>query len=79
MMKSFRQDAEKIDQSDKLVNGMQELKKMNLLLSRNLQKIKFPGVVRYTHIHNDYHERLTNPGFSRNFLGRIYTKWFRQF
>jgi hypothetical protein len=74
MMKSFRQDAEKIDRSDKLVNGMQELKKMNLLLSRNLQKIKFPGVARYTHIHNDYHERLTNPGFSRNFLGRIYTK-----
>lgn len=74
MMKSFRQDADKIDRSDQLVNGMQELKKMNLLLNRDLQKIKFPGVARYTHIHNDYHDRLTNPGFSRNFLGRIYTK-----
>ena len=74
MMKSFRQDADKIDRSHQLVNGMQELKKMNLLLNRNLQKIKFAGVARYTHIHNDYHDRLTNPGFSRNFLGRIYTK-----
>jgi hypothetical protein len=74
MIRSLRDDADTIDQSDKLVTGMHELKRMNLLLERSLQKIKFPGVGKHAHIHNDYHERVTNPGFSRNFLGKFYNK-----
>lgn len=53
---------------------MLDLKRMNLLLSKDLQRMKFPGVIKYHHIHNDYHERMTNPGYSRNYLGKFYTK-----
>lgn len=75
MIRSLKEDADAIDQSQQLVQGMQELKRMNLLLRRNLQKVKFPGVAKFTHIHNDYHERVTNPGYSRNFLGKFYMRW----
>jgi hypothetical protein len=47
---------------------------MNLLTGKDLQKVKFPGVIRHHHVHNDYHMRETNPGFSRNYQGKFYTK-----
>jgi len=47
---------------------------MHLLAAKELQKTKFPGIIKYEHIYNDYHERVANPGFSRNYLGKIYTK-----
>lgn len=75
MIRSLKEEADAIDQSEQLVHGMQELKRMNLLLRKNLQKIQFPGVGKYTHIHNDYHQRITNPGYSRNFFGKFYMKW----
>lgn len=53
---------------------MQELEKIGLLTARDLQKTKFPGIIRHEHIYNDYHERMANPGFSRNYLGKFYTK-----
>lgn len=74
MIKSLRPDADSIDRSSKLVEGMEELKKMNLLTGKDLQKVKFPGIIKYAHIHNDYHERVANPGYSRNYLGKFYTK-----
>jgi len=74
MIKSLRPDAESIDRSRQLVSGMEELKKLNLLAAKDLQKVKFPGIIRHEHIYNDYHERVTNPGYSRNYLGKIYTK-----
>lgn len=73
-MKELHPDAALIDKSEKLVQGISELQKMNLLVGKDLQKVKFPGIIRYTHIHNDYHERVSNPGYSRNFLGKFYFK-----
>ena len=63
-----------IERCGSLLKGMLELRKMNLLTGKELSKVKFPGVIRGEHVHNDYHERVANPGFSRNYLGRIYTK-----
>lgn len=74
MLKSLRDDADKIDRSKALLAGMLDLKRMNLLIGKDLQRMKFPGVTKYNHIHNDYHERMTNPGYSRNYLGKFYTK-----
>jgi hypothetical protein len=74
VIRSLQEDADAIDRSDRLLSGMLELKRMNLLVGKDLQKVKFPGVGKLHHVHNDYHERATNPGFSRNFLGRFYTK-----
>lgn len=74
MLKSLREDADKLDRSKALLTGMVDLKRMNLLLGKDLQRMKFPGVIKYSHIHNDYHERMTNPGYSRNYLGKFYTK-----
>lgn len=50
------------------------LRKLGLLGRRGLERVLLPGVMRYQHVHNDYHQRVTNPGFSRNHLGRFYTK-----
>ena len=54
---------------------MAKLKEMKLLTGKDLNKVKFPGVIKHEHIYNDYHERQTNPGFSRNEKGKFYTKW----
>lgn len=53
---------------------MAKLKEMKLLTGKDLNKVKFPGVIKHEHIYNDYHERQTNPGFSRNEKGKFYTK-----
>lgn len=55
MMSSLRADAEIIDGSEDLLKGMKALKRMNLLLGKDLHKTKLPGVIRYNHIYNDYH------------------------
>jgi hypothetical protein len=74
MIQSIKPHADSIDRSEKLISGMQELEKIGLLTARDLQKTKFPGIIRHEHIYNDYHERMANPGFSRNYLGKFYTK-----
>lgn len=74
MIKSLRPDADSIDRSAQLISGMQELEKIGLLTGRDLQKTKFPGIIKHEHIYNDYHERVANPGFSRNYQGKFYTK-----
>lgn len=74
MVKSLRPDAEALERSRTLVEGMGKLREMSLLSGKDLQKVKFPGVIRHPHVHNDYHERVTNPGFSRNYQGKFYTK-----
>ncbi len=53
---------------------MQKLKDMGLLATKGLQKVKFPGIIKNEHVINDYHERSTNPGYSRNFSGKFYTR-----
>jgi hypothetical protein len=74
LLRSLKPDADAIDRSAKLVEGMEELEKIGLLTGRELQKTKFPGIIRHEHVYNDYHERVANPGFSRNYLGKFYTK-----
>ena len=74
MVKSLRQDAASIDRSRQLLQRMVELKKLGLLCDRDMQNVKFPGAIRTEHVHNDYHDRVTNPNFSRNHLGRFFTK-----
>ena len=74
MVHSLKEHADSIDRSNQLLLGMAELKKLGLLSNRDMQKVKFPGVIRHEHVYNDYHERVCNPGFSRNHLGRHYTK-----
>jgi hypothetical protein len=70
----LRPDGDSIDRSKALLEGMADLRRMDLLTGKDMNKVKFPGVIRYNHIHNDYHERVANPGFSRNYLGKFYTK-----
>jgi hypothetical protein len=74
MIQSIKPHAESIDRSQKLISGMQELERIGLLTARDLQKTKFPGIIKHEHIYNDYHERMANPGYSRNYLGKFYTK-----
>ena len=74
MLKSLSIDKEALDRSKQLIEGMSKLKEMKLLEGKDLSKVKFPGVIRHEHVYNDYHERVTNPGFSRNYQGKFYTK-----
>ena len=74
MLKSLSIDKEALDRSRQLIEGMSKLKEMKLLEGKDLSKVKFPGVIRHEHVYNDYHERVTNPGFSRNYQGKFYTK-----
>lgn len=51
---------------------MMKLRELRLLGSKELPIAKYPGV-RQVHIYNDYHTRGTNPGYSRNKTGGIFT------
>ena len=73
-VKSLRQDADSIDRSIALLAGMRDLQEMNLLRNKEMNHTKFPGIIKYAHIYNDYHERVANPGYSRNQLGKHYFK-----
>lgn len=74
MLKSLIIDKDSLERSKQLVEGMAKLKDMKLLEGKDLGKVKFPGVIKHEHIYNDYHERVTNPGYSRNYQGKFYTK-----
>ncbi len=74
MVRSLRPDADSIERSKQLLEGMEELKRMELLSGKDMQRVKFPGIIRHEHIYNDYHERVANPGYSRNYMGKFYTK-----
>lgn len=74
MLKSLSIDKDALVRSRQLIEGMSKLKEMKLLEGKDLSKVKFPGVIRHEHIYNDYHERVTNPGYSRNHMGKFYTK-----
>jgi hypothetical protein len=71
---SIEKVADTLDKNPKLVEGLSKLKKMNLFEAKEFNQIKFPGIIRQTHIHNDYHERVANPGYSRNYQGKFFTK-----
>lgn len=47
---------------------------MNLLVGKDLNTVKLPGVMRHEHIYNDYHAKGSNPGYSRGYSGKHFTK-----
>ena len=74
MLQSLRPHASSMEKSDALVQGMKKLREIDLLSGKDMNHVKFPGVIKVAHIYNDYHLQTANPGFSRNYLGRFYTK-----
>ncbi len=48
------------------------LSQMNLLKEKNLFVISHPGADKS--LNSNIHTRQTNPGYSRNTLGGVYTK-----
>ena len=76
MIRSLKIDADKLEKSRKLIEGMANLKEMRLLSGRDFNRTQFPGIIKHEHIYNDYHQKSSNPGYSRNPMGgKIFTKW----
>lgn len=64
-MKSILADKQHFEKSQKLVEGLTKLKEMKLLTGMELNNIKLPGVIKNPFIYNDYHNKISNPGFAR--------------
>ena len=73
-MKSLLIDKEALERSKKLVEGMAKLKQMKLLTGKDLNKVKFPGIIKVEHIYNDYYDQGSKNGFGRNYQGKFFTK-----
>lgn len=73
-IESIEKEADRLDRNKRLVEGMSKLKQMNLISAKELHEVRFPGIIKAEHIYNDYHERVANPGFSRNYMGKFFTK-----
>lgn len=75
MLRSLKIDADKLERSRKLIEGMADLKEKKLLTDRDFHRTQYPGIIKHEHIYNDYHWRQTNPGYSRNAMGgKFFTK-----
>lgn len=74
MVKSLLVDKKALEKSAMLVEGMKKLKEMGLLSGKGLAQVKLPGVIKHHYVYNDYHAKSTNPGYSRNYQGKFYTK-----
>ena len=46
-----------------------DLKKMNLIKLKNVDKVNHKGMPKNLFVINDYHALITNPGYSRNYNG----------
>ena len=69
MYHSLKDDADKLEKSRQLVEGMAKLKELKLLNAKDFNKTTYPGSIRGEHVINDYHLKQSNPGFSRNPMG----------
>lgn len=47
MIQSLRPHADSIDRSAKLIEGMKQLEDIGLLTGRDLQRTKFPGIIKH--------------------------------
>jgi hypothetical protein len=74
MLQSIRPHTKSVEKSSDLVEGMRKIKDLDLLSGKEMNHVKFPGVIKIEHVYNDYHLQTANPGFSRNYQGKIYTK-----
>jgi len=50
------------------------LKEAKMDSPRHLKQVKYEGHIKIPTVHNDYHARGTNMGFSRNATGGIFPK-----
>jgi hypothetical protein len=53
---------------------MNALKEMGLLTGMKLNRVHYDGHIRIPTVHNDYHMRETNGGYSRNSFGGYFPK-----
>lgn len=53
---------------------MNALKEMGLLAGMKLNRVHYDGHIRIPTVHNDYHMRETNGGYSRNSFGGYFPK-----
>lgn len=74
MLSSIRPLAQSVEKSEALVEGMKKLREIDLLSGKEMNHVKFPGTIKIEHVYNDYHLQSANPGFSRNYQGKFYTK-----
>ncbi len=72
--KSMLNNWEKIEGNKKLLTGLSILKDQQLLEDKNINMNINAGLSRVRFVYNDYHQKNTNPGYSRNSLGCYYTR-----
>ena len=73
MIQSIKSDSKSIEKNDALIEGMKKIREMGLLTLKEMNHMKLPGIMRLNNVYNDNHERKTNPGYSRNYQGKIFT------
>lgn len=44
---------------------------MGLLKNKDVNQNRLPADNRIKYVYNDYHRRITNPGYSRNKIGNL--------
>ena len=62
-------DEKEVSCNKNLLNGIYELKKKGLLKNRGIKANKMKADTRIKNVYNDYHRKITNPGYSRKWGG----------
>ncbi len=57
-----------------IMTHFKKLEELKLSTPRDLKLIKYEGVIKSPTVHNDYHTRATNHGYSRSETGGIFPK-----
>jgi hypothetical protein len=67
-------DEEALQKNSQLQSKIKSLHLMGLSAGNELKNIVYPGHIRISTVHNDYHNSKTNGGYSRNKMGGIFPK-----
>ena len=62
-------DEDKVNSDKTLLKGIYDLKKKGLLKNKRISRNLLPADSRIKYIYNDYHTKVTNPGYSRKWGG----------
>ena len=62
-------DEKEVSDNNSLLKGIYDLKKKGLLKNRGIKANKMKADTRITNVYNDYHRKITNPGYSRKWGG----------
>jgi len=73
------QDGDVFLDNKNLLDSVYKLKNLDLLKGSEIRAKRYPGIVRYEYVYNDYHSMSTNNGYSRNVGGVFFTRWFITF